>query len=77
MKVFKPTCPNCGGRNTTIRTSKSDDIRLHVHYCDCLEEDCLTRFVVESTTTRVLSTLNDELKKTKTPQLDQIPLNLA
>ncbi|EJB8454787.1 hypothetical protein MW332_004630 [Vibrio parahaemolyticus] len=79
MKVYKPTCPTCGGRNTTIRKTVREDVRLQVHYCDCLDDTCLTRFVVQSETTRIISTLREELvkKASKASQLDQLPLNLA
>ncbi|GAA5647600.1 hypothetical protein Vpro01_03396 [Vibrio proteolyticus] len=79
MKVYKPTCPECGGRNTTIRTSKRENIKLQVLYCDCLEEKCLTRFKVEAETTYVIFTLKEELScsSCQGSHLDQLQLNLT
>lgn len=79
MKTYKPTCPECGGRNTTIRTSKRENLKLQVLYCDCLNETCLTRFTVTAETTRILFTLKEEISSQSTSKshTDQIPLNLA
>lgn len=62
MRVFKAMCPICHGINTTIRTSRRMSAEYQVLYCDCLNENCLTRFVVDSTVSSVVHTLSDTFK---------------
>ncbi|MEC4729138.1 hypothetical protein HWQ46_26925 [Shewanella sp. D64] len=57
MPVFKAICPVCDGNKTTIRTSKRIAVGYQVLYCDCLDENCLTRFKVDSTIAGVIHTM--------------------
>lgn len=63
MRILKPLCPICSGRNTRVRTSRNESNMFQTLYCDCLNEDCLTRFKAELTTVSVIHTLADELSK--------------
>lgn len=73
MRILKPLCPVCSGRNTRVRTSRNESNMFQTLYCDCLNEDCLTRFKAELTTVSVIHTLADEL--TKAPVKQSNPLN--
>ncbi|GEK13234.1 hypothetical protein AFI02nite_12700 [Aliivibrio fischeri] len=60
MGVYKSRghdCPMCKGSNTSIRTSKKITSSYQVLYCDCNNEDCLTRFTVDLTTGHVIHTI--------------------
>ena len=77
MRILKPLCPVCSGRNTRVRTSRNESNMFQTLYCDCLNEDCLTRFKAELTTVSVIHTLADELSKSpnkKTCSINQITL---
>ncbi|MBD1576312.1 hypothetical protein HC723_07670 [Vibrio sp. S11_S32] len=73
MRILKPLCPVCSGRNTRVRTSRNESNMFQTLYCDCLNEDCLTRFKAELTTVSVIHTLADELSKVPAKQSN--PLN--
>lgn len=77
MRTYKPMCPYCGGTNTIIRSSVRHSPMLQTLYCDCLNDECYTRFAVQSETIRVLSTLKSKKAATLPDQIDQLPLNLA
>lgn len=68
MRILKPLCPVCSGRNTRVRTSRNESNMFQTLYCDCLNEDCLTRFKAELTTVSVIHTLADELSKSPIQQ---------
>lgn len=73
MRRFQPTCPQCQGRNTKITTSRRETDLFQVLYCDCQNEECLTRFKVEACTTKVISSLANELNQKQ----DQLSFKLA
>lgn len=75
MRTYKPMCPECGGTNTIIRSSTRHNTMLQTLYCDCLSEDCYTRFKVQSETVGILSTLSK--KSPEQNNTNQIPLKLA
>ena len=63
MGVYKSRghpCPMCRDTNTSICTSRKITPDYQVLYCDCHNQDCLTRFTADLTTGHVIHTLYEE-----------------
>lgn len=74
MPIFKAICPICHGSKTTIRTSKRITPAYQVLYCDCLDENCLTRFKVDSTLAGVIHTMHGNTAAGFKPHKEQLDL---
>ncbi|MCD9474050.1 hypothetical protein GLP30_10940 [Photobacterium phosphoreum] len=78
MSTYKPMCPQCHSVHTIIRTSRRTTPTFQTLYCDCLNEHCMTRFVVESATTHIIHSMFEDkpLPVKASKQENQLTLNI-